>query len=105
LVILSTGTMIVVGSEACAFAEAPPETLTWFVSDAVALMLTFTVTVIVGKLDAAANASDRVHVVPPAVQVQPVPAMATSVSPDGTVSVIVTVPLVDAVPVLATVTV
>ena len=32
------------------------------------------------------------------VQVQPVPAMDTSVKPDGTVSVTVTIPLVDAAP-------
>ncbi len=54
-----------------------------------------------------ASASLRVQVVPPDVQVQPVPAMDTSVSPEGTVSVTVTVvPLVGPVPfLLSTVTV
>jgi len=39
-----------------------------------------------------------VQVVPPLAQVQPVPAIETSVSPDGTVSVTVTVPLVGPAP-------
>ena len=52
---------------------------------------TFTVTVIGGKLLAGFKASLRVHVLPP--HVHPVPIIETSVSPDGAVSVTVTVPL------------
>jgi hypothetical protein len=45
-----------------------------------------------------------VHVVPPAGHVHPVPAIDTSVIPAGTVSVTVTVPLVEPVPTFHTVT-
>jgi hypothetical protein len=51
------------------------------------------------------SASLRVHVVPELGQVHPVPAIDTRDSPEGAVSVTVTVPLVDPVPVFDTVTV
>jgi hypothetical protein len=66
----------------------------------VALLATFTVTVIAGWLDPPLSASLRVHVVPLAGHVHPVPAIETRVIPVGIVSVIVTVPLVGPAPVV-----
>jgi hypothetical protein len=77
-------------------AVPPPDTAAWFTWGEVAVADTFTVTVIGGKLAPVASVSLRSQVfAPPAPgHVQPVPAMDTKVSPDGTVSVTVTVPLV-----------
>src|SRR5260370_1204854 len=85
-------TIIVVESVATAFPEPPPDTLTWLTCGELALEATFTFTVIAGKLAPAFRASLRVQLL--AVQVQPVPAMDTSVSPAGGASVTVTAPLV-----------
>lgn len=81
----------VVGFVALAVADPPPDTLTEFVTDAAALLATFTVTVIV-ELAPATNTVLFVQVF--AAHAQPVPAMDTSVNPAGIVSVTVMVPLV-----------
>jgi hypothetical protein len=86
--------MIGVESVVFPLPDPPPDTLTAFTCGEVAFPATFTVTVIAGKLAPPASASLRVHVVPPAGHVHPVPAIDTSVIPVGTVSVTVTVPLV-----------
>ena len=83
---------ICVTSLAVADEEFPPDTPTWLVTLAGALVATLTVTVIAGKLAPAANAVLRVQVL--VEQLQPVPVMDTKVRPVGTVSVTVTVPLV-----------
>ena len=87
---------IVVESLALAGVEPPPETLTWFTCGELAFEATFTVTVIAGKLDPAVSTLLVVHVF--VAQVHPVPAIDTNVSPEGTVSVTVTVPLVGPAP-------
>src|ERR1700722_1478250 len=96
-------TVINVESVALAATDPPPETATAFTCGELALAATFTVTAMVGELAPAASASVRVQVV--AAQVHPVPAMETSVRPAGTVSVMVTRPLVGAAPEFDTVTV
>jgi hypothetical protein len=72
--------------------DPPPETVTWFVTCEGALEATFTVTAIDGYLAPAVSASVRVQVLPE--QFQPEPVIETSVSPVGTASVTVTVPVV-----------
>jgi hypothetical protein len=83
--------VIVVGSMVLAAVDPPPDTLTAFVTDAAALLATFTVTVIV-ELAPAPNTVLFVQVF--AAHAQPVPAMDTSVNPAGIVSATVIVPLV-----------
>ena len=86
-----------------AVAEPPPETATELILGVVALDATLTATAMAGYAAPAASVSLRVQVV--AAQVQPVPAMETSVRPAGTVSVTVTRPVVGpAAAPLATVT-
>src|SRR5207249_546778 len=98
------GSMLV---ESLAVAGGTPgiEAETWFTWGEDAVADTFTVTVMTGSLAPAASASLREQVLPGEGQVQPVPAIETSVSPEGTVSVTVIVPLVGALPVFDTVTV
>src|ERR1700728_3301571 len=65
--------VIVVASVAFAVADPPPDALTAFVTEAGALLATFTVTVIAGYPAPAANTSLRVQLF--VAQVHPVPAM------------------------------
>src|SRR5258705_473322 len=82
----------------------PPETVTVFITEAGALLVTFTVRVIAGWLAPAASVSLRVQPsVGAVVQDQPVPAMAAAVKPVGRASVTVTVPEVAAPPLFVTV--
>src|SRR5579863_5133126 len=100
---MSAGTTTVVGSVAVSFAvlvSPPPATATMFVTDVAALDATFTVSVMDGYAVLAAKASLRVHDAGLTVQVQPVPAIAVAVNPVGTVSVTVTMPVVEAFPTL-----
>jgi hypothetical protein len=75
----------------------PPATLTEFTKGELAPDATFTVTAMGGKLDAAANTSDRVQVAE--LHVQPCPVIVARVRPAGRLSVTVTVPIVDPPPV------
>jgi hypothetical protein len=84
--------LIVVTSDAVTDEGAPPpDTVTPAVSGEPALDATFTVTVKV-QLAPGASASLRLQVVPE--QLQPAPAIDTSVKPVGKVSAAVTMPLV-----------
>src|SRR5689334_3378766 len=97
---------MVVGSLAVALTEPPPEAVTWLVRvGRGASGATSTVTVMSGYEAPGASASLRVQVLPGVGQVQPVPDIATFVSPTGALSMTVTVPLVGAFPVFETVTV
>src|ERR1700691_1997803 len=87
--VLPTGGMMVVRSLAVAGSEMALVTVAWLVTVGRALSATFTVTVIAGYLDPAASALLCVQVLPPG-QVHPVPAIDTSVSPEGAVSITVT---------------
>src|SRR5215471_16436912 len=96
---------MVVGSLGGLWAKSmspPPVTVTVFVTRAIALAPTFTVTMRDGKLAPGPRASVRLQltVEPVAVgQVQPVPLAAVAVSPAGSVSVTVTaVPSVGCAP-------
>ena len=95
--------MMVVGLEALAAGESPPDTVTVFVTLAGAVAETSTVTVMAAYALPTASASERLQML--AVQVHPVPAMETRVNPDGIVSVTVTVPFVGPVLVAGLVTV
>jgi hypothetical protein len=100
--------LMVVGSEAeslLVFVSPPPDTVTVLVTLAGALLATLTASVIAGKLPAAATTVVLVQVtvwlaIP---QLQPVPVALAGVSPAGTVSVTVAVPLVGPFPTLLTV--
>src|SRR5436189_19161 len=81
----------------------PPDTEAELVTLAAALLATFTVKVIAGKLAPAASASLRVQVKVPSTQVHPLPAMAVAVRPAGKVSVTETAALVGAEPELVAV--
>ena len=85
---------MVVESTELAVAEPPPDTVTELTCGDVAVAPTLTVTVIGGYVEPGVRASLRVHDKPPREQVQPVPPIDTSVSPDGTVSVTIIVPFV-----------
>jgi hypothetical protein len=87
--------VITVESVIFAVADPPPDTLTLFARGEAAFAATFTVTVIAGKLAPAASVSLRVQLLTAVPgHVHPEPAIDTSVSPEGTVSVTVTTPLV-----------
>jgi hypothetical protein len=89
---LVKGASIIVTSLALALAEPPPETLAWLVSGEDALAATLTVTKTGGKREPPFTTALEVQVLP--AQLQPVPDIATNVSPVGRVSEIVTTPLV-----------
>src|SRR5205814_622561 len=93
--------MIAVISVAVSFdwlVSPPPETVAVFVTEAGALLATFTMSVIDGYVAAAASASLRVQVSVASVQFQFVPLMAVADSPTGKASVTVTVPELEAPP-------
>ena len=105
--IVSTGGLGVMTVESVVLAEAepPPETDTAFDKGVPALLATFTVTVIAGKLLPPLSTLLVVQV-GNVVQFHPVPDIETKVMPAGTVSVMVTTPEVGPAPaVLLTVTV
>src|ERR1022692_3564945 len=96
---------MLVGSVAellAAFVSPPPDTAAVFVTEAGAFPATFTVSVMAGKLVPDPSASLRVQVRVPNTHVQPVPARAVAVSPDGKVSVMLTSPLDELAPTLLT---
>src|SRR5438874_1952224 len=88
--------LITVESVVLALAEPPPETPTALTDGECALAASFTVTVMGGWLPPASTTRRSSDVL--AAQDHPVPAIDTSVSPDGTVSVTVTVPEVEPAP-------
>jgi hypothetical protein len=97
-----------VGSLAVSFAvltSPPPETVAVLVTELPADCLTVTVIVMTGNdpLLATTAVLVQVTVCPAMEQVQPVPDAVTGVSPAGSVSVTVVVPLVAAPPMLLTV--
>src|SRR5436190_527972 len=95
----STGkTVITVESTPVAAADPPPDTATSFTCGQLPCPTPFPYTALFRSLAPPAKASLRVQVVPPAGHVHPVPAIDTSVSPVGAVSVTVTVPLVGPAP-------
>jgi hypothetical protein len=105
LLIASAGPTIVVGSVAAGVLVAPPpDALALFVSGDVAFAATLTVRLIVFPLAPAAIAVVLVQVAvwPLPLHVQPVPLAVLYVSPVGSVSTMVIVPKVAAVPVLLT---
>jgi hypothetical protein len=86
-------TVMVVGSVAVAGLLAPPPlTVALLVTEAAAVQLTFTVSVMAGKLPPEATAAVLVQVRVATLQVQPEPLMAVAVRPAGNVSVTVVVP-------------
>src|SRR5438552_1874114 len=98
--------LIVVGLVAVSLAvlvSPPPDTVAELVCGDVAFAATFTVRVIAGYGDPAANASLRVQESVAKTQLQPVPAIPLAVRPAGSVSATVTVPLVAPVPEFVTV--
>jgi hypothetical protein len=99
--------LTVVGSEAeslLVFVSPPPDTVTVLVTLAGALLATLTASVIAGKLPAATTVElVQVTVWLAIPQLQPVPVALVGVSPAGTVSVTVAVPLVGPFPMLLTV--
>src|SRR6266496_5647080 len=94
--LVATG-VITVESVVFAVTDPPPDTSTEFTCGDVALPATLTVTVIDGKVAFPFSASLLVQF-GSVVHVQPVPAIDTSVNPEGTASVTVTVPLVGPAP-------
>jgi hypothetical protein len=87
-----------------AVASPPPDTTAVLVTLEAALAATVTVRVIAGYAADAARAVERLQLnVGVSVQLHPVPAIAVAVNPVGSVSVIVTVPLVGPVPTFDTV--
>jgi hypothetical protein len=93
---------MLVGSDAVAEADPPPDTVAMLVRLEGELVATLTVSVMAGKLAPAAFTVVDVQVSVPKVHVQPVPLMVVAVRPVGRVSTTVTVPLVEAVPELVT---
>src|SRR5581483_5444236 len=96
---LTTGSLaapvMVVASVTSAEGDPPPETVAVFTCGEVALLNTFTVTVIAGYDAPAARTSLREQLLD--VQVQPAPVIDTRVMPGGMTSSTVTVPFVDVV--------
>src|SRR5260221_10830345 len=102
----SVSCVTVVASRAVSFevlVSPPPDTATVFVIEAAAELLTFTVRVSSEELTPALQAPTHLECTLPLVQDHPVPAIAVAVSPEGNVSVTVTVPDVAPLPLLFTV--
>jgi hypothetical protein len=99
IVVTSVATLLVV------FVSPPPVTVAELVTLDGALPATLTVSVSAGYVLPAASAVLRVHVSEESVQLQAEPLSAVAVNPAGRLSVTVTTPLVDAVPLLRTVSV
>src|SRR5262245_56322622 len=94
---------IVVESLAIAVGDPPPTVWTWFTCGEVAVAATLTVMVMGGYDAPTASTSLRLHWA--GLQVHPVPAIETTVSPAGGISIICTGPMVGCDPTFDTITV